>query len=582
MLYGVRYDIAAILIINSVFILMHIIPNPWRARKSYQSVLKILFYAVNGLFLLLEASDFIYYEFAQQRTSSHILGLKNDILGLVPQFMKDFWYILLLCIGVIAGIEWLYKKTQIRASFSYFRMNYTLQAGLGIAILGFSFIGARGGLREPLSPISATKYVDASELSLVTNTTFTVLYSLSHRKIKDLHYYDAPTCNAIFNVYKKMVSTTTDSIPAKKPNIVVLILESFSKEYIGYFNNGVGYTPYLDTLMKKSIVFTDAFANGKHSIDAIPSICAGLPALMNDAFISSAYENNSFEGIGTLLNKEGYNSLFFHGGNNGALEFDKFAQRAGFDNYYGRNEYNNESDFDGNWGIYDEPFLQFAAAKMGESEKPFYSTIFTLSSHHPFTIPLQYKGKFDPGEIPIHQPVRYADYALHQFFTTAEKMDWYDNTVFIITADHTGPLHREEFKNKVGHYAIPLIIFAPGKKWSGEKNYTVQQCDIFPTALSLAGYRGNYTSFGSGLLDTMEQKFSVNQMNNVFQYLSNGTALHFDGTEPIALFHYKDDPYLNNNLIGKGYPEETAYTEKLKAIIQTYHFCLIHNQLLPQ
>ena len=582
MVYGVRYDISAIIIINSLFILMHILPNPFRERRMYQFSLKILFYVVNGIFLILEASDFIYYEFAQERTSSHIFGLKNDILGLVPQFIKDFWYILIICLGVFLFIEWLYRKTHLRVRD--IRINYGKQSILGLVVICLFFIGSRGGLQNnSLSPGSAAEYVEADEISLVTNTTFTVLHSLLNRNLLEPKYYDHDKLFEIFPIYHERGNyrPAREALRAEgKPNVMIFIMESFSKEYIGYFNDYTGYTPFLDSLIGESIVFTDAFANGKHSIDAIPSITLGLPALMTDAFISSNYAKNDFEGMGTLARKAGYNSYFFHGGTNGTMGFDIYANRAGFDNYYGRTEYNNEKDFDGNWGIFDEPFFKFAAKTLDQNDKPFCSVLFALSSHHPFTLPAQHKGKFRKGEIPMHVAVQYSDHALREFFKEASKMDWFENTIFIITSDHTGPIARDEYKNRVGHYAIPIVVYAPGKDVKGKINYTVQQTDILPTVLDLIGYDGKYTAFANGLFAEDQFRFSVNAMNNVYQILSNGYALHFDGDKTVGLYNYKIDPNLKHNLTGTGLTVEEKLETKVKAIIQAHRYSLIHNQLL--
>ena len=100
-------------------------------------------------------------------------------------------------------------------------------------------------------------------------------------------------------------------------------------------------------------------------------------------------------------------------------------------------EYGHDEDFDGNWGIYDGPFLQRAVHEMDRLKEPFLSTIFTLSSHHPYSIPPAIKSQFPEGPLPIHASVRYTDACLRDFFTTAARSTWYSNTVFIITADHT-------------------------------------------------------------------------------------------------------------------------------------------------
>jgi phosphoglycerol transferase MdoB-like AlkP superfamily enzyme len=579
--FGMRYDVAAIIAINSLFILLHIVPNPWRERKKYQWILKGLFYAVNGTFLFFEAADFIYFEFAQERTSTHILGLRQDIIQMIPAFLLDFWYVILIGILLIWVIEKLYKRTQRHFhAFHYPRkLNYPLQILIAFVFMGFSFVGLRGGIQQsPLSMSSGSTIIGPDEMPLMTNTTFTILNSLINRKLKPVRYFDEKKVNEVF---KPVQDIQQHPFSEQKPNIVVILLESFSKEYTGYYNNGKGYTPFLDSLMAVSLTFDHAYANGKHSIDAIPAVTVGIPALMNDAFIASHYFQNDFEGIGSILSETGYKSLFFHGGNNGTLQFDKFIRKAGFDDYYGRDEFNNDQYFDDNWGIFDEPFLQYATGVLDNQNEPFFALMFTLSSHHPFVIPEKYKGKFKKGPLKIQESIGYTDYALKQFFKTASKSEWYENTIFIITADHTGPLDKNAYKTKTGLYAVPLFIYSPGIKTHQNTDFTAQQTDIFPTVLQLAGYSGPVFSFGSSLLEEKGFKYSINQINGVTQIVSEGYSLQFNGTQSIGLYELEADPLLKQNLLNTGLSVQVKLENKLKAIIQQYRSALISDKMKP-
>lgn len=582
MLFGLRYDLAAILIINSLFILMHVVPNHWREKDFYQKILKIQFYVVNGGFLLLEAGDFIYFQFASERTSSHILGLRNDIVNLIPQFLLDFWYVLLICLGVFVLVEWLYRKTHIKAASRGSRKSYPVQMVLAIAFILVSFIGVRGGLQEePLTPQTATSIVNANEVSLVTNTTFTILHSILNRRLQPVQYFPKEEAEQYFSPYGEVhpVSVKGDS---SRPNIMVIMMESFSSEYTGYFNDGKGYTPFFDSLMKQSLVYTQAYANGKHSIDALPSIMVSLPSLMTDPFITSFYQTNNFKGIGSYLKPLGYQTAFFHGGNNNTMECQPFIAKAGFDQYFGRNEFGDDTYYDGNWGIFDESFFQFTAGELNKQQEPFFAFFFSLSSHHPFTIPEKYKDKFAPGTHPIHKAVEYADYSLQQFFKTASQMPWFDNTIFIITADHTGPIVQDDYKTRVGTYSVPIVVYAPGTDWKGERTNTVQQLDIMPTVLSLAGYQGQYFGFGQNLLVPQESTFAVNQMDHIYQLIQGDEVLQFDGEKVVGYYNLTDDPQLLENEMGLNTPRERQMTNRLKAMIQGYVTSLRNNEMTPE
>lgn len=582
MLVGLRYDIAAILLINVIFILLHVIPNPWRERKGYQAALKVLFYTFNVAALILEAADFLYYEFAMHRTSVHIIGLASDIPRLIPQFIKDFWYMFFIVAALIVGVEWLYRKASRRLRSYVANHNYVLQSSLVPLVLLAFVAGVRGLNARSLSPAKAAQYVNVEEISIVTNTTFTCVYSLANRELEEVSYLPPQAVTTEFPIFHEMHSSITkDSTGAPvRPNVVVLIMESFSSEYIGFFNDGEGFTPNLDAILAKSLVFDRAFANGKHSIDALSSITLGLPALMEDSYISSPYVANDVVGLGSLLKPMGYTTGFFHGGKRGTLSFDKFMGRAGFDIYRGLEDYGDISDFDGNWGIWDEPFMQYTAQELNEIAPPFCGVFFSLSSHHPFTIPEKHKDRFIPTECEMEAPVRYADYALGEFFKTVSNYDWYRNTIFIITADHTGVVYDEDYNTHIGYYDIPIAIFNPSWPTGEIRHDVVQQTDILPTILDLTGFDGEYMAFGSSLLDD-GFKFSVSQMNDVAQIVSGDHVLLLANDEVVEFYNYVSDPLLRHNKAGSGLKEEDELERKLKAILQQFHHALISNEMRP-
>lgn len=324
------------------------------------------------------------------------------------------------------------------------------------------------------------------------------------------------------------------------------------------------------------------YANGKRSIEGIPAILASLPTLMNFDYITSIYSGNKINSISGLLKEKGYSSAFYHGGTNGTMSFDAFVKIAGFEKYYGRTEYNNENDFDGKWGIFDEEFFQFAAENINQTQQPFFATIFSLSSHHPYSIPEKYKNKFCKGNLEIHESIMYADYALKQFFKTASAMPWFKNTLFVFTADHTSETYYPQYQTNAGNYAIPIIFYKPGSNLTGIQTDIAQQTDIMPTILNYLNFEKNFIAFGTNLLDTTSYHFSISYLNGIYQLIKDNYVLQFDGNKSTALYNLKTDSLLHDNLINS---EETIKTELenfTKAIIQQYNSRLINNELIIQ
>lgn len=143
------------------------------------------------------------------------------------------------------------------------------------------------------------------------------------------------------------------------------------------------------------------------------------------------------------------------------MNFDGFTNHVGFEKYYGKNEYNNNKDYDGNWGIFDEPFLQYLGKQLTKTQQPFLASVFTLSSHHPYTIPAQHMNRFPKGTMIVHETVGYTDYAVRRFFEYAKQQPWFENTLFVITADHSALTETKEFKTALGLYRIPVIFYSP-------------------------------------------------------------------------------------------------------------------------
>ena len=358
-------------------------------------------------------------------------------------------------------------------------------------------------------------------------------------------------------------------------------MESLSAEHVGAFNKNLegynGFTPFLDSLMQHAAAFR-GFANGKQSIEAIPAILASLPSLLNMPYINSPYVTNKFNSLADLLDAEGYQTAFYHGGTNGTMDFDGFAQMAGFDKYYGRTEYNNEKDFDGQWGIPDEPFFSYFADGINEMKPPFFATIFSLSAHHPYTIPEKYRNKFPKGNLEIQETVAYADFALRRFFEKAAKMPWYDNTLFVITADHTSEAWLPEYKTKTGMYEIPIVFYAPGFELPKPATTVADQIDIMPSALGLLGYDKPFVAFGQNIFDNADGK-AVNYINGVYQLITDSLSLEFDGSNNLSLYNYRRDPLLQHNLLSTNVREAQRMEQTLKAVIQQYNNRMIDNQL---
>lgn len=542
--------------------------------KTCQVILKILFIVCNAVFILFNCVDFPFFRFIQKRTTADVfdlLQLGDDTKNTIPQMAIDFWYVLALWIGFILLLWIFYPKVKNWNSKTKPRFsNWFLFLGISVMLV----IISRGGIQlKPLRTIDATDHTSPRNAPLVLNTTFTLLKTWGKVKVEEIKYFENGNEKKYFSSAKKYKS----SQPFRPFNVVIIVLESFSKEYIGGLNNGEGYTPFLDSLMKESLTFTNAFANSKKSIEGIPAVVSSIPALMTEPFITSVYNGNKVNSIASCLKTKNYTTAFFHGGNNGTMGFDNFSKAAGFDSYVGRKEYG-DKDYDGNWGVFDHKFYSFFIDRMNRMPGPFMTCFFSISSHHPYRIPAGLEGKFKKGTLPIHESIMYADYALKTFFEKAKQQSWFDNTLFVITSDHTGPAAKPEYQTRLGIFKVPVIYYMHHAKWNKFDSTVTQQCDIMPSVLDFLHYDGSFVAFGNSVFDSTAKHFAVNYLNDSYQHVSNNYLIEFDGERPDGIFDFVNDPLLGKNYFidGSLLPNEL---NTLKSYIQQFNEAMIRNKL---
>jgi phosphoglycerol transferase MdoB-like AlkP superfamily enzyme len=583
---GLAFDISAVVYINVLLILLHIVPFEIRYRVVYQQIIKYLYFTSNGIAIAMNGMDFVYYRFINKRATADVFKTfehETNMVKLFFRFLFDYWPATLITLFMWFLMVYLYNKVKTEKPEPRNRIGYYVVNFLMIPVILALVIGAaRGGYKHSTRPITisnAARYVEnPRDVAIVLNTPFSFFRTFDKKALVKYEFFNEEKLARLYNPHYVPVNTK----PFSNENVVIIILESFAREYIGALNKnleGGPYTPFIDSLIKVSLTFDVSIANGKKSIDAMPSILASVPSLETPYTISH-YANNQINGFPELLRRKGYYTAFFHGAPNGSMGFDSFAKTAGFENYFGLDQYPEKSDFDGMWGVWDEPFFKFFARKLNSFKEPFLVSLFSVSSHHPFLVPEKYTGKFKKGPAPIVEVVGYTDFALRELFDEISTSAWFKNTLFIITADHTNESIHKEFQNNFGSYCIPIIFFKPGSDLRGVKARIAQQIDIMPTILSYLNYDEEYIAFGNNLLDDSYESFAFNTNGSDYHLYLKDNILEMIDNRPVGLYNYKTDKLLEKNLIGKNPELQKQMEEKLKAIIQTYNSRLIDNNMV--
>ena len=577
---GLRFDLSAVLYVNSLYVLAMLLPFSFRDNEVYRKVLKWVFVITNFLCLAMNLCDCVYFAYTNQRTSMSVFQEfegDSQVSGIMLKEALRHWYLILEGLAMLAILIVLYKNPVKNGG------RYTFGEFLGhtavLAALLYPFVaGMRGGFgvtTRPIAPNDANVYVDKPiEAGIVLNTPFCFIRTADAKPYTDPHFMENP--EEVFSPVHRPKATQM-----RKKNVVILIVESFSAAYSEYLGDlqGMphpGYMPFLDSLMKESYMYRYSVANGRLSIDALPSVMLGIPAVTQH-FTLCLYNQNKVRGLAEELGEEGYQSAFYHGAARSSLAIAGFAHRTGFQKEYSREDYNNEKDFDGTWGIWDMPFLQYFEKGISSLQEPFLAAVFTLSSHNPFKVP---DGTSYPeGTIPMHKVVGYTDDALRKFFDAARLEPWYNNTLFVITGDHTGITDIPEYKTDTGRYLIPIVFYTPDGSLKGLQEGIAQQLDIKPTILGYLGYSKPYFSFGQNLLETSQENTCALNYPGSIQYYKDNWMLQFDGEKAIGLFRWQDDIFQADNLM-EANPDVAARLElETKAQLQQLYSRMIHNQL---
>lgn len=576
--HGIWFDYSVLVYLNVLFVLYYLLPFSFVTRERNLAILGWAVFILNTFLVLVNLIDLEYYKFTGKRTTSEIityLGLSNDILYLFPRFIIDFWYIPLFWIIFSTGSLWLFRKLYATREITARKGVLSLLFSLFMGVLISACMGAlaRGTELKPIQVITAAKYASSKNIPLVLNTPFTILHTMGMKDIKRLNYFDDDQLDAVYSP----VSNFAGKAEPRFDNVIVIILESFSKQYCGAFSGNQTITPFFDSLAMQGARYVNALANGKRSIDALPAILAGIPCLMDKAYVSSPYSFNHIEPLPYLLARQGYHTSFFHGARNGSMSFDLFASMAGIKNYYGMNEYEGPPAYDGHWGIRDQEFLQYSASCLSQFPEPFFSTIFTLSSHHPYSLPEAYRDSFPSLNSPLERSIRYADQALSKFFETISMQPWFNRTLFVFVADHTAQEQTGAGAQSLGMFQVPLLFYHPSdSSLTGEHYKISQQSDIMPSILDYLNYSAPFVAFGKSVFSN-EPSFSITYLGGIYQYVSDKELVKFDGERVIGYHEIETNSEVKvSEREMNGVPVEL---NRLKAILQQFNNRLLENNL---
>lgn len=587
-LNGMRFDLSIIAFLNIPVILYYCFPSLFITKKIPQKVIDIYYVAVNGMAILLNFVDIVYFNiYGKHITLSYLKSMPQSdevTWGVLGQIFFDHWYLVLIFILFILVLWVVTKQTRIRELGKYDNERAWMirQIVSLIIIVPLTWIAIRGGFQQKyIRQDTALEFSDAQNAPILLNTPFSLLFS--DNTPNEIAPVERDSISIFVHnnlIPNRFLIDSTNAIDSTAKNLVVIIMKGIGQEMIGYYNPGRKnhVTPFLDSLLTQCLTF-DGRSNSRRSIEVLPSLLAGIPPLMEQDFVASPYAENDFDSFMKHLQKKGYNTIFLHGGDNGTMGFDKFVKRAGIKNYFGRNEYGDDSDYDHQWGIFDGPFLQYVAQTLSLVPSPFAATIYMLSSRYPYKVPKGFslpEGSYYWSG--FEKTVYYVDCALKDFFKKASQMSWFANTLFVITSDYSNSEHHQpKYNNVWGMYAIPIAFYDPSHIVASRCDEIAQQIDLGPSILSAMHVKDTLYSFGRNLFDTLTEPSFISYFNLTYQYSDGQYLVQSDGRHPFGIYKPKTDSLLADNLIDRLQCPDIF--RKLYLFLQEYNERMTSNRL---
>ena len=542
---ALKFDTASIIYADGAFILLSLLPLRLRERRWYRAVQFWYYVAVNAVLIAAtNLADTVYFRYTQKRfTADEVFFADNDnSLQLVGKFMAENWYLVLLWIALIVLLAWGYRrKVREESLFNRGWAYYIGNTAVLAAAVGLSIAGVRGGMTRMTRPITlsnATLYTaDSGKANLILSNPFCILRTIgSAGSVKYKKYFAPEELPRRFTPVHQPADSAAVDLTGR--NVVVFIMESMSAEHSAYLCPEVyadrevkGFTPFLDSLMQNGLVFKQMYANGTRSIQAMPSVLGSIPSFRTP-FVLMPQSLGESRQLPAMLADKGYATVFFCGSEHGSMGFGAYARSAGVDRLVSREDYearHGTEDFDGYWGIWDEPFLQFTGEELAAMPEPFFAALFTLSSHHPFVVPEQYAATLPDGYTRIHKGVAYDDQAFRRFFHRFSGEEWFRRTIFVFVADHvSSEKFAEKTRSYPGNMHIIGFIYTPDGALQGEVREVTQQLDIMPTVLGLTGNTEPYFAFGRDVLNEPQRpRWSVSY-DGKFRALTGEGAVVLD------------------------------------------------------
>jgi phosphoglycerol transferase MdoB-like AlkP superfamily enzyme len=514
---GARMDISAASYVALVPVILLAFAPLFRAR-ILGLVLRAYSYLAIFLASLLAAVDFELFAKWGSRVDSTLLPyLRTPREAAASAESSPIALLALLLIALVAAGVWGFRRMVGRhdaevAGGSLARTALPLLL-TGVLLL----VPIRGGLQwTPLNPSST--YFSHSDFANQAglNVAWNFLHSLTIRDYRTGNPYASaiPPAEArqlVDSLLRTTDATTRHLLRVTRPNIILIIWESATAKVVRRLGGLPGITTHFDSLSHTGVLFDAIYASGNRSAKGLAAILSGWPAQSNAPILSSPARAARLPGLATDLTHAGYHTAFYYGGELEFADFKSYLVAHGFDHIVGEQDFDRK-DWSSKWGAHDHVVLARLLSDTRAAARPFFTTLFTLSSHEPYDVPMAPVIGGTSEEAHFLNAHVYADRSIGAFIANASREPWWDSTLVIIIADHGHPLPR--LQAPVGEtasqlYHIPMLWLG-GALAVRDTVITVvgSQVDVAPTLLAQLGLSHASYKWGKNLLAADVQPFA--------------------------------------------------------------------------
>ena len=526
-LQGLRIDIVALCYLFGVPALFSVLFHPSRL---WTKILRVWLTAGSVFILFMEIATPAFietYDFRPNRLFIEYLIYPKEVFNMLMEGHFNAVLFSLLSTVIAALIYW---KLSAWAVKNLRTMSWKVRPFIALLVITVAFIGARSSFQHRgINPAMVAFSSDALVNSLVLNSGYSVLYAAQQFKDeeKSSEMYGKMDHDEMLRILKEsrgrpQSDYISDKFPTltknhatyqgKPKNIVILLQESLGAQFIGTLG-GKPLSPNIDKLAEEGWLFENLYATGTRSVRGIEAVTAGFTPTPARAVVKLNNAQRNFFTIAELLAKQGYDTSFIYGGEKHFDNMASFFYGNGFQTIIDQQDYQNPK-FTATWGVSDEDLFDKANetfSKLHDEGKPFFSLVFSSSNHDPFEFP---DGKIELYEQPKatrNNSAKYADYAVGHFFELAKKSNYWNDTIFLVIADHDSRVAGASLM-PIKHFHIPALILGAGIE-PRRDNRLVSQIDMPTTLLSLAGVSGNYPMMGFDLTQNVNPDRALMQFD---------------------------------------------------------------------